>query len=750
MINPPSSFRVDWTTGDFDKRRAQKLAKALISDCQPSQPFDAADLLARNPELRSYPSVVSDLALEEYERRLVTGESVDCESFAARFGEQRRAIFEMLGVYGMVNDDPYVARGLDRLWSGAEAGKPWLRFDLLEELGKGAFSQVFLARDPTMGNRLIVVKIGLLGRLEAQAAGKLIHPRIVPVYELCPDAATGTAGMCMPYFSRATLHDVLCAAFDGKRRFRSAGEIKSAVQTRNSTGPGPDRPNLTGRGLPAGWSYVDGILEIGAQVADALSFTHGKEILHCDIKPSNILLTNDGQALLIDFNLAFPNADEASIAGGTPPYMAPEQLPVFISGEAARSCVVDARTDIFGLGATLYELLSGRFPFGPLPKGSSSASLARTMLELQRRGPAPLRQLNPHIDRRTARVIERCLAFDPAQRPQTAAELALLLRKCRTLPRRAWRQAAMRPRLRRGAIALMLVVFLALVALLLSAKPYVVREQNKGRAAFDKAQYTLAIDHLTRAITADPELAEARFQRVVHLHQRSWEAAAADFQALRDPTHDGTISACLGYAAAGRGNHLQAVGYFRLAIQQGFETAAVWNDLGHALLQVADAEKAAECFENALELDPTLQAALWNRARIELAYSASGNGFPDTSYIEAAIDQDPENALLNLDAAYTYAALARLSGKIERTLWEELSVDYVRQSLQLGLPADELAGVFILLPEIKDHQRLQGVVPGSSAAPPEIRKLPELLLVMPLGVEEAFGWKPKQATKSSQ
>src|SRR5207247_8782205 len=108
---------------------------------------------------------------------------------------------------------------------------------------------------------------------------------------------------------------------------------------------------------------------LGSCLADGLAHAHERGILHRDLKPANVLLTDEGQPMLLDFNLAedtkLRGSAAAALLGGTLPYMAPEHLEAFQNGKRE----VDPRSDVYALGILLYELLAGRFPFANKPTG---------------------------------------------------------------------------------------------------------------------------------------------------------------------------------------------------------------------------------------------------------------------------------------------------------------------------------------------------------------------------------------------
>jgi serine/threonine protein kinase len=162
-------------------------------------------------------------------------------------------------------------------------------------------------------------------------------------------------------------------------------------------------------------TYADAALWIVARLADGLSHAHEQGILHRDLKPANVLLADDGRPMLLDFSLAVDAAGDAP-PGGTLPYMAPEQLEAFLSG--ARS--LDPRSDLYGLGVILFQVLTGRLPYParePSPEGIAAAVGDRRL------APANVRLLNLSVPESTAEVVRRLLDRDPAHRFESAAAL---------------------------------------------------------------------------------------------------------------------------------------------------------------------------------------------------------------------------------------------------------------------------------------------------------------------------------------
>ena len=187
-------------------------------------------------------------------------------------------------------------------------------------------------------------------------------------------------------------------------------------------------------------SYVDGVIHLACQLANALAHSHGRGIYHRDMKPSNVLMTAEGRPLLLDFNLSVDAGLPAWKVGGTLPYMPPEELANLVRKKPdSHPFRYDPRSDLFSLGVIVYELLTGKLPFGAIPRDGPLEEMANQLREQQAKGPQPIRSLNRQVDRRLARLVESCLAFDPEHRPQTAQQLASAFRQELSLVRRGRR-----------------------------------------------------------------------------------------------------------------------------------------------------------------------------------------------------------------------------------------------------------------------------------------------------------------------
>jgi eukaryotic-like serine/threonine-protein kinase len=241
-------------------------------------------------------------------------------------------------------------------------------YELLEEIGRGGQGVVFRARQKSL-NRTVALKVISLGqwaskahlkrfRLEAEAAARLEHPGIVPIHEVGE-----RDGSC--YFSM---------------KFVEGGQLDEVV-----------------RRTPMS---IRRAAELIAKVARTVHYAHEHGILHRDIKPGNILLDAKGDPHLTDFGLARLVESESSVTQtldvlGTPSYMAPEQA-------VGNNAAVSSATDVYGLGAVLYQLLTGQPPFA----GGATYETIKLLLDTEPRQP---RLLNPKIDRDLSTICLKCL-----------------------------------------------------------------------------------------------------------------------------------------------------------------------------------------------------------------------------------------------------------------------------------------------------------------------------------------------------
>jgi serine/threonine protein kinase/lipoprotein NlpI len=349
--------------------------------------------------------------------------------------------------------DPHAAESLAEALAGLpRVGGDFLGFQLCGELGRGAFGRVFLARQGDLADRLVALKVSADIAGESHALARLQHTNIVPIYSVHRHGPLHA--VCMPYLGATTLADTVASVRRQATLPRSGeGLLNSLRSAEASEAPGqgvtqvasngPSAPEAQDRAsreetVPQGahspqvkrlreLGYVPAVIWLMTRVVDGLAHAHERGILHRDLKPANILFADDGEPILLDFNLALDTRAEVgavvALVGGTLPYMAPEQLKAFQQDEAA----ADARSDVYALGVVLYELLSGQLPF-PARTGKLDQVLPEMIAD--RTGPIPdVRRANPAVSQAVASIVRHCLRPDPRERYQSARELHEDLRR---------------------------------------------------------------------------------------------------------------------------------------------------------------------------------------------------------------------------------------------------------------------------------------------------------------------------------
>jgi len=316
-----------------------------------------------------------------------------------------------------------------------DVGDEVFGFRLRQALGRGAFARVFLARQADLAGRPVVLKVSAIEGTEPQTLAQLQHTHIVPIYSVHEDPRGGLRAVCMPYLGGASLSDVLRTLFAANPRPRQGREFVAALGAASApaaAGSGcHDSAALDTLTALASADYLRVAVGLTARLAEGLHHAHERGVLHRDVKPSNVLISDDGQPLLLDFNLALDQkADRAHAAvGGTVAYMAPEHLLALIGRSPEAAGRVDRRSDVYSLGLVLLEMLTGRNPFSHSNAGSSLPARIEAMAAERRDAVPSPRAVRPDVPWGLEGVVRHCLAADPDRRYQQADHLAEDLRR---------------------------------------------------------------------------------------------------------------------------------------------------------------------------------------------------------------------------------------------------------------------------------------------------------------------------------
>jgi hypothetical protein len=366
-------------------------------------------------------------------------------------------------------------------------------YEILGELGRGGMGVVYRARQLSL-KRVVALKMILAGAhagaeeverfcREAEAVARLQHPNIVQIYEIASQAGVS-------YFSLELV--------EGGPLSR---RLKEAL-------PPPDRAAA-----------------LVSTVARAMDHAHQRGVIHRDLKPANVLLMTDGTPKITDFGLAKQlEADSAQTRTGavmgTPSYMAPEQA-------LGRSHDIGPLTDVYALGAILYEALTGRPPF----RGDS---ILETLEDVRTKEPEPPSKVRPGVPRDLETICLKCLAKDPQQRYASALALANDLDRFRAgepiLARREGILARARRTLRRHAGKIAAAVLIALVSI--AALLVVFSERTSSRvaelekeilSALDESKLQGAVEYVAAVERLIDELAELAPDRATEERQKLWQ-----------------------------------------------------------------------------------------------------------------------------------------------------------------------------------------------------------------------------------
>ncbi len=524
----------------------------------------------------------------------------------------------------------------------------WDRYEIQEFIGRGGMGDVYRAHDPRLGRNVALkflrrAEPDLVERFtrEARAQARIDHDNVCPVYEV--GEIEGHSYIAMQYVAGGSLK-----------------QITDLLSLRQK-------------------------VSIMADVADALHAAHLAGLIHRDIKPGNILVehhTDEGwRPFVVDFGIARDlDSHDLTVTGmvlGTPAFCAPEQ----VRGETGK---LDWRTDVYGLGATLYWFLIGRSPYeGGYPE---------IITGVTEHEPTPPRRLNADVPKDLDTIILKCLEKEPDRRYATAREVAEDLRRFLTgeaiLARRAGLLYKLGKKVRKHKVVTAVIVAAVVLMSVLAALS--VRTEIKSRQRAAVAQ---------RFVEQAKEIESmARVAAMMPLHERSLERQTIldRLRAIREEMSEvGEIAAGPGHYALGRGflilqDYDEAERHLRSAVAEGYDSLGASYSLGLVLGQLYERELRLARRLPDQELRRTKIAEIERNLRDQaLTYlrSASGLRWETPGYVEGLIafyEGDLETALAKAETAFEqvewlYEA-KKLSGDIymERSAMRAGEGDYDR------------------------------------------------------------------------
>jgi formylglycine-generating enzyme required for sulfatase activity/serine/threonine protein kinase len=435
---------------------------------------------------------------------------------------------------------------LERLASSAETpsrpGPQWVGpFRIIRLLGRGGQGEVYLAEDSRLRRQVALKVLRGLGafadevlarfRREAELTSRLEHPGICPIHEA--GIADGVAYIAMRYVRGETLAQRIA-------------EMKAQLgASRAQMAHGSDAPRDGSPGTQASRLHLAGILDavhVAEKAARILHVTHGAGIVHRDVKPGNIMVTESGDPVILDFGLArdesgdHPTLTRTGDVFGTPAYMSPEQL-------AGQRVPIDCRTDVYSLGVSLFESLTLQRPFeAPTREALYQAIMTRDAPDL--------RTLNPAIPANLAVVVATAIEKERDRRYQTALDFAEELRRVRVNEPIVAKPVSRLLKLRRWAhrnpgLAAALAGLFAVLAIGLAVAVFLLAQRDRALSDYDRLGDYSRLQRLEAEAASlwpcEPDRAPA---------MRAWLEQAADLERrldghrrvldrLRDPADSG-------------------------------------------------------------------------------------------------------------------------------------------------------------------------------------------------------------------
>jgi serine/threonine-protein kinase len=532
-------------------------------------------------------------------------------------------------------------------------GRSFGDYEVLEEIARGGMGVVYRARQVSL-NRLVALKVIRSGRLahgaevqrfrlEAEAAARLDHPNIVPIYDVGEQDG-------VPYFTMKLVEGGNLAQRIADFRLPMFG---------SATGTDGSRKKWTRTEIANRKSQIANLLAI---LARAVDYAHQRGLLHRDLKPANILIDGQGLPHVTDFGLAkwvtlqawraesdpaghgdarpVHSLTESGIAVGTPNYMAPEQA-------AGPKKALTTAADVYSLGAILYELLTGRPPF-------QADTPLETLVAVLEREPARPRSLCPAVDADLETVCLKCLEKDPARRYPSARELAEDLERILAREPIQARPVGSLERLgrwcrRNAALALAGgVAVLALVAVAVGSLAFALREADHNRQLRDEQANTQRAKHETEKALrqARRRLAEANAQRA--LAERWFRQAHRAVGEFCIQLGERQLSRYPGLQPVRRAILQAGVNYYKEFLRQKGGDPRLRKDMADTLFRLAfitavigtpgDAlrtyEQALDLYEQILRADPASADAREGAARTSINLGILQRGF---GRLEAAL-----------------------------------------------------------------------------------------------------------------
>lgn len=429
--NTPDQLERFLPGGDLKTRRYLlveliKLDMANRAEEKPDPLPRVEDYLSSYQDLLNRDDVPLDLLMEEIQLRKEAGEILDAGEYARRFPQHESMVAELLG--GNLSEKPEATAAVTHRKRPPEfhVGRKVDDFVIIQTLGSGAFANVYLARQVSM-SRLVALKVSKGTGDEPQALAQFDHPNIVRVFDQRALDDPPVHLLYMQFQPGGTLADVVARVRHTRPWDRSGDLIlqsidRSLLRTAQVV---PERSRLREELQDMSWPMA--VAWLGIQLSRALENAHRRGVMHRDVKPANVLLSSEGVPKLADFNVSFAGsagrAGAASSFGGSIGYMSPEHLRAISATALTQPEEVGPKADLYSLAILLWELWQGRRPFEAEAAPESWTDAVTGQLESRQTLQPPANQSEDALARLLEKILRDALAYDPAERIGSGAEL---------------------------------------------------------------------------------------------------------------------------------------------------------------------------------------------------------------------------------------------------------------------------------------------------------------------------------------
>jgi tetratricopeptide (TPR) repeat protein len=570
-------------------------------------------------------------------------------------------------------------------------------FEILKMVGQGGMGAVFLAQQASLDREVALKVISSVGgpqaknldrfKRESKVLAKISHPNIVLIYEVGQHGPYSY--FAMEYVKGVSLGKILSSIRNAKPDEKASKVMHKCLEGQAGIYNDNADDVKESNGAEIDTDYIVEISRIIVSIASALDYAHSKGILHRDVKPSNILISSDGTAKLVDFGLAKGQTQETiTITGeffGTPSYVSPEQI--------RKPDTVDCRSDVFSLAATFYECLTLHPPFG-------GDTVNETLAQIISREAIPPKKYCPRLSTDFNTVLLHALEKSPEDRYQTAGDFVADIRnilefkpitaKRPSITRRAYKT------LRRNPLKIAIIGISILVIVLsyfvysnfmqkrnkdtarklevIAARHLVSGNYTEALTYYKKAinqypfnattysemgtcyqklkQYPEAIEAFKQAIQTEPDYTVAHGALAgVYVSQSRFEEALKIYEKIVEIKPDSKAYKQIGNLLDDMGRPQESIEAFTNAITINPKDALSYNDLGAVYFKLNRLDDALKVIEKAIEIDPECANAHNN---LGFYYYDSGEYNKAIDLFSKAVDLDSEcyPAYVNLGLAY--------------------------------------------------------------------------------------------------